>query len=150
MAARALERIQNEKKVTKTERVGKKKWRQSKCHFMTFLLEIWNELFFLLFFFIFFFLILSNMIQMTYSINFFLWEKNFVWKKKYYYSRCCRRLFILVYHRKLLPTATEKRIIISKWMVFESCLLRRRVILQGTYLILYHMIFSILRIGPKK
>ena len=149
MAARALERIQNEKKVTKTERVGKKKWRQSKCHFMTCLPKIWNELFFLLFFFI-FFLILSNMIQMIYSVNFFLWEKNVGRKKKYFYSRCCRRLFILVYHRKLLPIATEKRIIISKWMVFESCLLRRRVISQGTYLIPYHMIFSILKIGPKK
>ena len=57
------------------------------------------------------------MIQMTYSINFFLWEKIVARKKKYYYSRCCRRLFILVYHRKLLPTATEKRITISKLMV---------------------------------
>ena len=140
MAARALERVQNEKKVTKTERVGKKKWRQSKCHFMTFLLEIWNELFFLLIFWL-FLLILSNMIQMMYSINFFLWEKIVARKKKYYYSRCCRPLFILVYHRKLLPIAPKKGSPSQNWWL-ESCLLRRRVILQGIYLIPYHISFQ--------
>ena len=149
MAARALERVQNEKKVTKAERVGKKKWRQSKCSFMTFLLEIWNELFFLLFFFIFFFWILSNMIQMTYSINFFC-ERKMLWGRKNIITVVVAALFLFWFIIENCSQQLPKKGSPSQNWWFESCLLRRRVILQGTYLIPYHMIFSILKIGPKK